>query len=77
MASRNYQPFLIGILCIALILTSGPTIVKAREAYHCFIPCLLIGGPLAEKLCNTLCLRDGMTRGGTCRNTFCCCRYDS
>ncbi|CAL0302736.1 unnamed protein product [Lupinus luteus] len=77
MASRIYQAFVIGILCIALILTSGPTIVKAREAYHCEFPCLLIGGPVAEGLCNKRCLGEGMTRGGTCRNTFCCCRYDS
>ncbi|KAE9618047.1 putative knottin, scorpion toxin [Lupinus albus] len=74
MASRTYQLFLIGIICIALIVTSGPTMVKAIEAYVCKFPCF--GGILKESICNKSCLKDGTKRGGTCRDNVCCCRLD-
>ncbi|CAL0302738.1 unnamed protein product [Lupinus luteus] len=77
MASRTYQAFLIGIVCIAFILTSGPTMVKAevlKPTYVCELPCF--GGVLKESICNTVCLKKGYTKGGSCREGACCCKLN-
>ncbi|CAL0302734.1 unnamed protein product [Lupinus luteus] len=73
MACGTYQHFLIGILCIALILTSGPRIVKASEHLQCTVPC--IGGKDRENIiCNKNCIDQGYEKGGLCSESKCCCK---
>ncbi|KAE9618048.1 putative knottin, scorpion toxin [Lupinus albus] len=68
MASRTYQPFLIGIICIALILTSGSTIVKARENFGTLAECS------DDTVCNELCAVAKFPKGGVCFEGSCLCK---
>ncbi|KAE9618050.1 putative knottin, scorpion toxin [Lupinus albus] len=72
MAFRTHQPFLFGILFIALILASGPTIIKAVELLDCEYPCN--GG---NKQCYKFCVSQGFKKGGSCSKSVCCCTISS
>ncbi|KAK7395321.1 hypothetical protein VNO78_15872 [Psophocarpus tetragonolobus] len=72
MAICIFQPFFfLGILCIALVLTSGQP-VYLSPWINCKGPCVNEGN------CNFNCNNLGYSKGGFCWSfAFCCCLRDN
>ncbi|KAE9621232.1 hypothetical protein Lalb_Chr01g0011571 [Lupinus albus] len=68
MAFGIYQQFFIGILCIALVLASGPAVISANPSTDCIGVCIGI------KDCDSNCIKMGYKKGVICNLHSCCCK---
>ncbi|KEH22849.1 hypothetical protein MtrunA17_Chr7g0238001 [Medicago truncatula] len=62
MAKHIFQYFLLGVLCIVFLLSSGST----QDVNYCSKPC-----PNTWE-CDAKCRSQG--QGGSCMGNFCCCQ---
>ncbi|KAK7246339.1 hypothetical protein RIF29_41205 [Crotalaria pallida] len=70
MASRIYQVFLMGILCIASILASGSGAISVETPLKEEV-CIEACG--TSEICNDICRIKGFD-GGACKQDKCCCK---